>query len=107
MANGQQKGAGTPAVLKDRFNIYPGQALPEFATGTAQAFGAEDLRTVGKPMVALLVKPGIPHRSEHLAVMKGLETPGLMTLVDFGVVHWAPINRKVMTVIYQRPLGGG
>ncbi len=107
MANGQQKGAGTPAVLKDRFNIYPGQALPEFATGTAQAFGAEDMRSsAGKPLVALLVKPGIPYRAEHLAIMKGAEVPGLMTLVDFGVVQWAPINRKVMVLVYQRPLGG-
>ena len=106
MANGQQKGAGTPAVLKDRYNIYPGQALPEFATGTAQAFGAEDMRAISKPMVALLVKPGIPYRAEQLAILKGIETPGIMSLVDFGVIDWPPIHRKVMAIIYQRPLGG-
>ncbi|HEY1720679.1 MAG TPA: hypothetical protein VGG27_05500 [Magnetospirillaceae bacterium] len=106
MANGQQKGAGTPAVLKDRYNIYPGQALPEFATGTAQAFGAEDLRAAGKPMVALLVKPGIPYRAEQLAIIRGMETPGLMTLIDYGVIEWPPIRRKVMAILYERPLGG-
>ncbi len=106
MANGQQKGAGTPAVLKDRYNIYPGQALPEFATGTAQAFGAEDMRAVNKPMVALLVKPGIPYRAVELAKLKGMDVPGMMKLVDYGVLEWPPIHRKVMAIIYERPLGG-
>ena len=105
MANGQQKGAGTPAVLKDRFNIYPGQALPDYATGSAQAFGAEDMRALGKPLVALLVKPGMPYRADALRVLKSISTPGLMSLVEYGVIDWAPINRKVMAVIYERPLG--
>ena len=106
MANGQQKGAGTPAVLRDRYNIYPGQPLPEYTTGTAQAYGAEDARGVGKPLFALLVKPGIPYRADALRILKGIESPGLMTLVDYGVINWAPIHRKVMAVIYERPLGG-
>ncbi len=106
MANTQQKGAGTPVVLRDRYNIYPGQPLPEFMTGTAQAFGAEDSRGTSKPLMALLVKPGVPYRTDALRILKGIETPGLMTLVDYGVVDWPPARRKVMAAIYERPLGG-
>src|SRR5579871_5939575 len=107
MANSQPKGSGTPAILKDRYHIYPGSALPDYATGTAQAFAAEDTRGAGgKPLFALLVKPGIPYRADALRILKGIESPGLMTLIDYGVIEWSPINRKVMAVVYERPMGG-
>ena len=106
MANGPQRGAGTPAVLKDRYNIYPGQALPDYTTGTAQAFGVEDSRGLSKQLFALLVKPGIPFRAEAARILKGIESPGLMTMVDYGVVTWPTTRRKMMAVVYERPLGG-
>lgn len=107
MANEQQKGAGTPVVLRDRYNIFPGSPLPDLSTGSSQAFLAEDARGGGnKPLFALLVRPGLPSRPEVMRVLKGIENPGLMTLIEWGPIYWPPLARKVMAVIYERPLGG-
>jgi hypothetical protein len=50
-----------------------------------------------------MVKPGYPPRIPLLKLLKGVDNPGLMTLVEWGVVDWPPANRKVMLMIYVRP----
>ena len=108
MANEQQKGQGTAVVLRDRYAIYPESPLPEFNTVTAQAFLAEDRRegNQGKPLFALVVKAGVPLRMNALRVLKGLETPGLMAMQEWGAMDWPPAERKLMVVVYTRPTGG-
>jgi hypothetical protein len=38
-----------------------------------------------------------------LKLLKGVDNPGLMTLIEWGVVDWSPANRKAMVLIYLRP----
>ncbi len=108
MANEVPKGAGTPVMLRDRYGIYPGAPLADFSTPTGQAFHADDRRAAigDKPLFALLVRPGLPCRPDAMRILKGIEHPALMTLVDWGVIDWPPIRRKVVAVIYERPTGG-
>ncbi len=105
MAN-EQKAAASPVVLRDRFAILPGSPLPEFATPTAQAYIVEDRRDPSKPYFALIVRPGFPARINAMRALKGVECPGMMLLVEWGVVDWPPAGRRVMAVVYQRPGGG-
>ncbi len=106
MANEQQKGVGSPVTLRERYLIYPGSALPDLATPSAQAFHAEDRRDQAKVVFALVARPGFPVRINALRALKGVECAGLMTLLEWGVVDWPPANRKVMVLVYARPLGG-
>lgn len=106
MASDQQSGAGGPVTLRDRFLIHPGSPLLELATPSAQAYHAEDRRDPKKSLFALIVKPGHPARTDAMRALKGSEAPGLMSLVEWGVMHWPPLNRKVMAVVYERPTGG-
>lgn len=106
MANEQQKGTGGSVLLRDRYLIYPNSPLPEFNTGSAQAFLAQDRRDAKRMLFALIVRPGLPARVQTLRLLNGARCPGLMVLDDWGVVAWPPAARKVMAVIYEQPLGG-
>ena len=106
MANEQQKGAGGSVLLRDRYLIYPNSPLPEFNTGSAQAFLAQDRRDAKRLLFALIVRPGLPARVQTLRLLKGAQCPGLMLLDEWGVVGWPPAARKVMAVVYEQPLGG-
>jgi hypothetical protein len=106
MANEQTKGAGSPVTLRDRYLIYGGSPLLDFNTGSAQAFLVEDRRDAARPLFALIVRPGYPSRINAMRVLKGMANPGLMMLVEWGIIDWPPASRKVMAVVYERPLGG-
>lgn len=104
MADEQQKGPAVP--LKERFQVYPDVPLPELATPSAQAFKAEDRLRPGRQFFALIGRPGFPARINVMRTLKGMECPGLMTLMEWGVMDWPPAGRKVMAVVYERPAGG-
>lgn len=106
MASDQQSGAGGSVSLRDRYQIYPGTPLLDLATPSAQAYHAEDRRDPKKSLFALIARPGHPARIDAMRALKGSEASGLMTLVEWGVLHWPPLNRKVMAVVYERPVGG-
>jgi len=106
MANEQQKGSGNPVILRERYLIYPASPLPDFSTPSAQAFIAEDKRDPKRQYFALVVRPGFPPRTDCMRALKGNDCAGLMTLVEWGVVDWPAAERKVMAVVYEKPLGG-
>lgn len=106
MAGEQNKGAGSPVVLRERYQIFPGTPLPELNAGTAQAFLAKDRRDGERALFALVVRPGYPARLNVMRALKGVECPGLMPLLEWGVTDWPPAGRKVMAVVYETPLGG-
>ncbi|OIQ87912.1 hypothetical protein GALL_302070 [mine drainage metagenome] len=105
MANEELKGNGPAVTLRERYQIYPGSPLPGYSGPTSQAFYAEDRRDPKRAYFALIVRPGFPPRTNLLRALKGVECPGLMTMAEWGVVDWPPANRKVMAVVYERPLG--
>jgi len=106
MPNDKEKGSGAVVTLRDRYLIFPNSPLPQFSTASAQAFIAEDRRERDKEVFALIVKPGYTPRIPLLRVLKGADNPGLMNLLEWGAIDWPPFNRKVMALVYLKPLGG-
>ncbi len=106
MPNDKEKGSGAVVTLRDRYLIFPNSPLQQFSTASAQAFIAEDRRERDKEVFALIVKPGYTPRIPLLRVLKGADNPGLMTLLEWGAIDWPPANRKVMALVYLKPLGG-
>ncbi len=105
MTDTGQNDAQRPAVLRERYRITA-DPIPEFSTGTAQAFAATDIHGIAKSLFALIVDPAVPCRLDALRALKGVESRGLMTLVEYGVVDWAPYGRRAMAIVYERPIGG-
>jgi hypothetical protein len=97
---------GPPAMLRDRFRIDPAQPLPEFDTPSAKAFLVEDRRDPSRPLFALICNPGLPLRMVTLAVMRSANIKGVLQIVEYGPVDWAPLGRRTMALIYDRPRGG-
>lgn len=106
MPNDKEKGSGAVATLRDRYLIFPGNPIPELSTPNAKAYVAEDRRERDKEVYALIVKPGFTPRIPLLRVLKGADNPGLLPLIEWGACDWPPASRKVMAMIYAKPMGG-
>lgn len=98
--------AGGVVYLRDRYVIDSTAALPELDTPSAKAFHCEDRREPGRRLFALICTPGLPPRTDAMALLKGCTIRGVMPLVEYDVAFWPPLGQRVMIVIYDRPLGG-
>lgn len=106
MPNDKEKGSGAVITLRDRFLLFPGTPLPHLSTPSAQAYAAEDRRERDKEVFVLIVKPGHTPRTSVMKALKGIDNPGLMSLLEWGPTDWPPAGRKVMALVYVKPLGG-
>lgn len=95
-----------PIVLKERIEIDPDKPLPEFNLQNAAAYAAKARRESQGELVAYACDPRIPHRHDDLETMRGFSTNGLIRFVEWGVVTWRPLNRRLAVVVYEKPLGG-
>lgn len=100
------EGTGPATLLKDRFAVFYENPLPELDTPNATAFVAEDRRQRGRPLFALVVTGGLPARVQIMKHLRGLRSPALMALVEWGVLAWPPEGSARLALIYERPLGG-
>ncbi len=97
--------AGPPGMLRDRYLIRSNLPLPELAPPNAEAFAAEDKRDANRRLVALICKPELPPRVNVMRALKGVNSPGLQQMVEWGPMNWPPLGRQCMTVVYDRPAG--
>jgi len=98
--------AGSFIVVRDRYTIYCDRPIPALDMPNAQAFEVTDRKQEGRPLYALICKPEMLPRVSVMRVLKGLEIPHILHMVDWGVAEWPPIERKCVIVIYHRPMGG-
>jgi hypothetical protein len=97
---------GGVVVLEDQYLIDPGGPLANLDSPSAKAYSVEDRHDLGRRLFALICTPGIPPRIDDMVTVKGDVIPGVLPLVDWGVVFWPPLGQRCMAIIYARPLGG-
>jgi hypothetical protein len=97
--------AGPPGTLRDRYLVRSNQSLPDMSLPNADAYVAEDKKDPNRRLYALICKPDLPPRVNVMRALKGVSSPGLQQLVEWGPMSWPPIGRQCMTVIYERPVG--
>lgn len=95
-----------PIVLRERIEIDPDRPLPDFNLQNAAAYAAKARRENQGELIAYACDPRIPHRHDDLETMRGFSTGGLMRFVEWGVVTWRPLNRRLAVVVYEKPAGG-
>ncbi len=93
-------------VLQGRYGVYPDKPLPEFDTPSAKAFAAADRRDPQRALFALICRPDLPPRTNVMRSLKGVQSAGLLPLIEWGCAPWAPAGRQCMMVVYERPAGG-
>ncbi|CAA7621569.1 conserved hypothetical protein [Candidatus Terasakiella magnetica] len=99
------KPAAPPGQLRDRYLVRSNHPLPEFSTPAAEAFAAEDKRDANRALYALICKPELPPRTNVMRALKGVSSPGLQQIVEWGPMNWPAAGRQCMTVVYERPGG--
>jgi hypothetical protein len=97
---------GVSIVVRDRFTIFCERPIPALDMPNATAYEVADRKQEGRPLYALVVKPEMPPRISAMRILKGLEIPHILHMVDWGVAEWPPADRKCVIVIYHRPMGG-
>ncbi|MEQ9328303.1 MAG: protein kinase family protein [Rhodospirillales bacterium] len=93
-------------VLRDRFMIDPASPIPELDLPNAAAYAVTDRRDAARQLYALVCKPELTPRIEEMRKLRGSSAPGLLSLIEWGVVEWPPFDRRTIAVIYQLPMGG-
>lgn len=97
---------GGRVVLRERFEIDAGQPLPDLNMPQADAFVCEDRRGAGRSLYALVCRHDLPVRIGAMRTLKGVQVPGALQLVEYGIVEWKPAGRRLLAVVYERPAGG-
>ena len=92
--------------LHHRFAIDPNAPLAEFTTASAQAFVTVDLRYPSRHLFALVCAPDLPMRAAARERCGQTPLPGLMQIIDHGIIDWPPLKRRCETIVYPRPRGG-
>jgi hypothetical protein len=106
--DGSDKGSARkgPVMLRDRFEIDPMQRLADLDMPNARAFVVTDKRNNQRSLYALVCEGLLPPRINLMRKLRGVSAPGLVPLVEWGVVDWPFIEGRCVAVIYERPQGG-
>ncbi len=97
--------AGQPGMLRDRYLIRSDHPLSDLSSQNAEAFAAEDKRDPGRKLFALICRPDIPLRVGVMRALRGIQSGGIVQLVDWGPVFWSPAGRTCMIAVFERPHG--
>ena len=95
-----------PSSLNNRYDIYPGDPLPEFNSPSARAFRVEDRMQPQLKLFGLICIPGLPIRLNEIEKISGKILPGNLNLISFGNINWPILNQKCLVLIFKQPLGG-
>lgn len=105
MSNEAPITAGGAVILRERFEIDPAKPINDLSMPQALAFACVDKRGAGRSLFALICRHDLPIRVGSMRAMKGVQAAGVLTLVEYGIVDWPLVGRKVMAVVYERPGG--
>ena len=92
-------------VLKERFEINYETPLPQFNTNGGTAFLAIDKINPQRKLFALICNNQYPPRLSILPIIKSIESPYLLNLVDYDIVDYIPENTRNIALIYAQPQG--
>lgn len=91
--------------LRGRYTIYADQPLAHLNSPTAAAFGVQMRADPNRPLYALLCHPDLPPRTDAMDALRGYNLPGMLKVVDWGMVDWTPENRRRFVIVLERPGG--
>ena len=94
------------SLVQNRYRVYPKMPLTVLDMPNAKAFHAEDAAEPAHRVFALVCRPDLPVRKDHIKARSGLKQEGLLPLVDAGSAFWPAFGRKTMVLIYEIPAGG-
>ncbi len=95
-----------PVLIRDRYLVDTGSPITALDSPSAKAFKVEDRQDLGRKLFALICTSDLPTRIDTMRYMKRDLPPGVLSLIDWDVVHWPPWGQNTMVVVFEQPLGG-
>lgn len=96
-------GKSSKVILNDRYEIDPGKPLAGLGHAGADAHAAKRLDGGAVTMFALVVRSGLPARTEIFAALRAVEHFSVMNLLAHGIAFWPPDGAERLILIYERP----
>lgn len=93
-----------PVDLTEKIQIFPGQRIDHLSHAGASAYAARSLGD-GKSLFAMICGKAAVPRINSIASYKGVNTPGLLQLVESRVVFWPPENQQKLALVFEMPPG--
>lgn len=105
-ALGASLGRNSFVTVKEKFRVYPDLPLPLLDMPNARAYQAEEVSAPDHKIFALVCRPDLPVRKDHIRARVNTRVEGVLPLVEAGVAPWQAFGQKTMILLYEIPLGG-
>jgi len=93
-------------LFKDRFRIYLNDRIAECESEGIEACITQDVRDPGYTIMAVIATHNLPVRMGIIPILKGQDLPGMLRIIDYGVVQVPARDDAYPVIIYERPMGG-
>ena len=97
--------SGAAVTLDGRFDIFPSSPLPQYDSPSAKAYLAQSKRDADDQLVAMLLDWKLPPQIDVMTTLRNFAPTGMTRVMEWGIVPWAPENRRLMVVVMERPGG--
>ncbi|PPR61414.1 MAG: hypothetical protein CFH10_01173, partial [Alphaproteobacteria bacterium MarineAlpha4_Bin2] len=85
---------GGSVLLKDKFSIDFGGALPAYDSAPSVAYNAVMTSNASRPLMALICDPQLPPRVDKVIPFRNIDTQDLLKPHEWGAVDWPAENRR-------------
>ncbi len=101
---GLDEGLSIP-TLKGRYYVYPDQPQPALDSPTAPAYLATARSDPRRSLFALIGSDTLPPRIDMLDSLRAFNLPGMLKVVDWGLIDWPGQTARRFAVVIDRPAG--
>ncbi|MBM3548495.1 MAG: hypothetical protein FJX54_16225 [Alphaproteobacteria bacterium] len=102
---GSNVNVGGAVTLDGRFDIFPSSPLPQYDSPAAKAFMAQSKRDPDDSLLAMILDWRAPPQIDMMSALRNFTPASMVRVIEWGVVPWAPENRRLMAVVMERPGG--
>ena len=96
---------GGAVTIDGRFDIFPTSPMPQYDAPSAKAFLAQSKRDPDDQLVAMILDWRLPPQIDVMSALRNFTPTSMARMIEWGVVPWAPENRRLMAVVMERPGG--
>ena len=91
--------------IGSRASILPNNPQPDFDCVGGRAFSAQSKNGESSTdLIAILCDKGLPARHESISVVRNMDHPSILRLIDSGPILWPHDNKRYFALAYQRPV---
>jgi serine/threonine protein kinase len=103
MVDPLNKASSVPGILlSGRIEIFPSMPLPDLNAPNGTAYAARFRADASSSLYAIVCNPRLPPRIDSVQSMRSIDNPGILRLVEGGVIQWID-GSFVYVLVYQRP----